>query len=169
MFSRFFIDRPIFAAVISVFITIAGLAAMRVLPIAQYPEIAPPVVTVRAVYPGASAEVLEQTVAAPLENQINGVENMLYMSSTSSSSGTVEIQVTFEIGADVDKAALNVNNRVKQVEPRLPQEVRRQGVTVEKGSSAFLQVIAFYSPEGRQDDVFISNYVTMNVLDLVKR
>jgi multidrug efflux pump len=169
MISRFFIDRPIFAAVLSIFIVIAGLAAMRVLPIAQYPEIAPPVVTVRAVYPGASATVLEQTVAAPLENQINGVENMLYMSSTSASSGVVEIQVTFEIGADVDKAALNVNNRVKQAEPRLPQEVRRQGVTVEKGSSSFLQVIAFTSPDGSRDDLFTSNYVTLNVLDALKR
>jgi hydrophobe/amphiphile efflux-1 (HAE1) family protein len=169
MFSRFFIDRPIFAAVLSVFIVLAGLAAMRVLPIAQYPEIAPPVVTVRAVYPGASAQVLEQTVAAPLENQINGVESMIYMSSTSTSQGVVEIQVTFDIGTDADKAALNVNNRVKQAEARLPLEVRRQGVTVEKGSSAFLQVLAFYSPEGRYDDVFISNYVTMNVLDLLKR
>jgi len=169
MFSRFFIDRPIFAAVLSIFVVIAGLASMRVLPVAQYPEIAPPVVTVQAVYPGASAQVLEQTVAAPLENQINGVEHMIYMSSTSTSAGVVQIQVTFDIGTDVDKAALNVNNRVKQVEPRLPIEVRRQGVTVEKGSSAFLQVLAFYSPEGRQDDVFISNYVTMNVLDLVKR
>jgi hydrophobe/amphiphile efflux-1 (HAE1) family protein len=169
MISRFFIDRPIFGAVLSIFIVIAGLAAMRVLPIAQYPEIAPPVVTVRAVYPGASATVLEQTVAAPLENQINGVENMLYMSSTSSASGAVEIQVTFEIGADIDKAALNVNNRVKQAEPRLPQEVRRQGVTVEKGSSSFLQVIAFYSPDGRHDDIFTSNYVTLNILDAVKR
>jgi HAE1 family hydrophobic/amphiphilic exporter-1/multidrug efflux pump len=169
MLSRFFIDRPIFAAVLSVFIVLAGLAAMRTLPIAQYPEIAPPVVTVRAVYPGASAQVLEQTVAAPLENQINGVENMIYMSSTSTSQGVVEIQVTFDIGTDADKAALNVNNRVKQAEPRLPLEVRRQGVTVEKGSSAFLQVLAFYSPEGRYDGVFISNYVTMNVLDLLKR
>src|ERR1700740_426519 len=139
MFSRFFIDRQIFADVLLIFLVIAGLAAMRVLPIAQYPEIAPPVVTVRAVYPGASAEVLEQTVAAPIENQINGVEDMLYMSSTSAASGVVEIHVTFEIGPDVDKAALNVNTRVKQVEPRLPQEVRRQGVTVEKGSSSFLQ------------------------------
>jgi hydrophobe/amphiphile efflux-1 (HAE1) family protein len=167
--SRFFIDRPIFAAVLSVFIVIAGLASMRSLPIAQYPEIAPPVVTVRAVYPGASAEVLEQTVAAPLENQINGVEDMLYMSSTSAASGVVEIQVTFEIGADADKAALNVNNRVKQIESRLPAEVRRQGVTVEKGSSAFLQVIAFTSPDGRFDDIYTSNYVTLNVLDQLKR
>jgi len=168
-FSKFFIDRPIFAAVLSIFIVLAGLAAIRTLPIAQYPEIAPPVVTVRAVYPGASAEVLEQTVAAPLESQINGVEHMMYMSSTSASSGVLEIQVTFDIGADADQAALNVNNRVKQVEVRLPQEVRRQGVTVEKGSSAFLQVIAFRSPDDSLDDLTISNYVTLNVLDRIKR
>ena len=169
MFSRFFIDRPIFAAVISIFLVLAGLAAMRVLPIAQYPEIAPPVVTVTAVYPGASAETLEQTVAAPIENAINGVPDMIYMSSTSASNGVVQIQVTFEIGTNVDDAAVNVNNRVKQVEPRLPEEVRRQGVTVERGSSAFLQVLAFYSPDGSYDDLFISNYVTLNVLDQLKR
>jgi hydrophobe/amphiphile efflux-1 (HAE1) family protein len=168
-FSRFFINRPIFAAVLSIFIVLAGLAAMRSLPIAQYPEIAPPVVTVRAVYPGASAQVLEQTVAAPIEAQINGVEDMMYMSSTSSSSGVLEVQVTFNIGADADKAALNVNNRIKQVEARLPEEVRRQGVTVEKGSSSFLQVIAFYSPDGTFDDLYTSNYVTLNVLDRIKR
>src|SRR3954465_2838398 len=130
MFSRFFIDRPIFAAVLSSFIVLAGLAAMRTLPIAQYPEIAPPVVTVRAIYPGASAEVLEQTVAAPLENQINGVENMLYMSSNSSSNGVVEINVTFYRGTNVDQAALNVNNRLKQAEARLPQELPPLGVPV---------------------------------------
>jgi len=169
MFSRFFIDRPIFSAVMSILIVLAGLMAMRVLPIAQYPEIAPPVVTVRAIYPGASSVVLEQTVAAPLENTINGVEDMMYMSSTSASNGVVEIQVTFEIGADVDKAALNVNNRVKQAEARLPEEVRRQGVTVEKGSSSFLQVLAFLSPDGRYNDLFTSNYVTLNVLDRLKR
>ena len=169
MISKFFINRPIFAAVLSIFIVIAGLAAMRVLPIAQYPEIAPPVVTVRAVYPGASAEVLEQTVASPLESQINGVEHMMYMSSTSASNGVVEIQVTFNIGADAEQAALNVNNRVKQAEARLPEEVRRQGVTVEKGSSSFLQVIAFYSPDARYDGLAISNYVTLNVLDRIKR
>lgn len=167
--SRFFIDRPIFAAVISIFLVLAGLLAMRVLPIAQYPEIAPPVVTVRAVYPGASAETLEQTVAAPIENAINGVEDLMYMSSTSASNGLLEIQVTFEIGTDVDQAALNVNNRVKQAEPRLPEEVRRQGVVVEKGSSAFLQVLAFISPDGRYDDIDTSNYVTLNVLDRLKR
>ena len=169
MKSRFFIDRPIFAAVLSIFIVIAGLAAIRILPIAQYPEIAPPVVTVRAIYPGASAEVIEQTVAAPLENAINGIEKMIYMSSTSTSQGVVEIQVTFDIGTNVDQAALNVNNRVKQAEPRLPLEVRRQGVTVEKGSSAFLQVLAFYSPDDSRNDLFISNYVTLNVLDALKR
>ena len=169
MFSRFFIDRPIFAAVLSIFLVLAGLAAMRVLPIAQYPEIAPPVVTVRAVYPGASAEVLEQTVAAPLENQINGVENMLYMASNSSSNGAVELNVTFEIGTNIDQAALNVNNRVKQAEARLPQEVRRQGVTVDKNSTSFLQVIAFNSPDGSFNDLYVSNYVTLNVLDTIKR
>ncbi|HEY7985595.1 MAG TPA: multidrug efflux RND transporter permease subunit [Methylophilaceae bacterium] len=169
MFSNFFIKRPIFAAVLSIFIVIAGLASMRILPIAQYPEIAPPVVTVRAVYPGASAEVIEQTVASPLESQITGVEDMMYMSSTSASNGVVEIQITFNIGADADQAALNVNNRVKQAEARLPEEVRRQGVTVEKGSSAFLQVVAFSSPDGRYDDIFTSNYVTLNVLDRIKR
>src|SRR3979490_2643876 len=169
VFSRFFIDRPIFAAVVSIFIVLAGLAAMRNLPIAQYPEIAPPVVTVQAVYPGASAEVLEQTVAAPLENQINGVEKMLYMASNSSSNGGVEINVTFEVGTHVDQAALNVNNRVKQAEARLPLEVRRQGVTVEKNSSSFLQVLAFNSPDGTFDDLYVSNFVTLNVLDTIKR
>src|SRR6266849_6792460 len=169
MFSRFFIDRPIFAAVLSIFIVLAGLAAMRNLPIAQYPEIAPPVVTVTAIYPGASAEVIEQTVAAPIENAITGVEKMIYMSSTSGSNGIVQSQVTFDIGTDADQATVNVNNRVKQAEARLPEEVRRQGVTVVKGSSAFLQVLAFYSPDDRYDNLTISNYVTLNVLDALKR
>ena len=169
MFSRYFIDRPIFAFVIGIFICLAGLAAMRSLPVAQYPEIAPPVVQVMAMYPGASAEVLEQTVAAPLENAITGVEGMMYMSSTSTSSGMTTIFITFEIGTDVDQAAVNVNNRVSKVEARLPEQVRRQGITVEKGSSSFLQVLAFYSPDGSRDDLWTSNYVTLNVLDRLKR
>lgn len=168
-FAHFFIERPVFGFVISIFITLAGLIALRGLPIAQYPEIAPPVVEVRAVYPGASAEVIEQTVAAVIENAINGIEDMMYMSSTSSSNGSVSITVTFEIGTDADRAAQNINNRIKQVEARLPLEVRRQGVVVEKGSSSFLQVLAFYSPDGSQSDLFISNYVTLNVLDRLKR
>src|ERR671936_613873 len=169
MFSRFFIDRPIFAAVLSIFIVLAGLAAMRTLPIAQYPEIAPPVVTVQAIYPGASAETIEQTVAAPIENAITGIEKMIYMSSTSGSNGIVQIQVTFDIGTNADQATVDVNNRVKQAEARLPEEGRRQGVTVVKGSSAFLQVLAFYSPDNRYDNLAISNFVTLNVLDALKR
>lgn len=169
MFSRYFIDRPIFAFVVSIFIVLAGLASMQGLPISQYPEISPPVVQVRAIFPGASAETVEQTVAAPLENAINGVEGMIYLSSTSSSSGLVTISVTFDIGTDVDKAALNVNNRVKQVEARLPAEVSRQGVVVEKGSSSFLQVLAFYAEDEAYDDLYISNYVTLNVVDKLKR
>ena len=169
MFSRYFIDRPIFAFVISIVIVLAGLAAMRSLPVAQYPEIAPPVVQVTAAYPGASAEVLEQTVAAPIENAITGVEGMMYMSSTSTSSGATTIEVTFEIGTDVDQAAVNVNNRVKQVEARLPEETRRQGVVVQKGSSSFLQVHAFYSPDDSRNSLWTSNYVTLNILDRIKR
>jgi multidrug efflux pump len=169
MLARYFIDRPNFAFVISIFIMIAGLAAMRVLPVSQYPEIAPPVVRIDAIYPGASAAVLEQTVAAPIENAINGVEGLLYIASTSASSGTLTINVTFDIGTDVDQAALNVNNRIKQVEARLPEPVKRQGITVQKGSSSFLQVLAFYAPDGRYDDLFISNYVKLNILDNLKR
>ncbi|OIQ46807.1 MAG: RND transporter [Gammaproteobacteria bacterium MedPE] len=169
MFSRYFIDRPIFAFVISIFIILAGLAAMRSLSIAQYPEMSPPVVQVTAVYPGASAEVLEQTVATPLENAITGVEGMMYMSSTSTSAGATTITVTFEIGTDPDQASVNVNNRVKQVEARLPEQTRQQGVVVAKGSSNFLHVHAFYSPDGTRDALWTSNYVTLNVLDKIKR
>lgn len=169
MFSSFFIKRPIFATVISLFLVLAGLAAMRILPISRYPEISPPVVNVMAVYPGASAEVLEATVAAPLEQAINGVEKMLYMSSNSSGDGAVSINVTFDVGTNLDIAAVNVNNRVNQVLNKLPQEVLRQGVTVSKSSSSFLVVAAVYSPDDRYDALFISNYVTQNMLDAIKR
>ncbi len=169
MFSKFFIDRPIFATVLSLFLVLAGLAAMRILPIARYPEISPPVVNVRAVYPGASAEVLETTVAAPIEQSINGVEKMLYMSSSSSGDGAVSIDITFEVGTDLDIAAVNVNNRVNQVLNKLPQEVQRQGLTVSKSSASFMTVAAIYSPDDRYDSLFISNYVLQNVVDAVKR
>ena len=169
MFSKFFINRPIFATVLSLIIVLAGLAALRVLPISRYPEISPPVVNVTAIYPGASAEVIERTVAAPIEEQINGVEHMLYMDSVSSADGRVSINVTFEVGTDLDIAAVNVNNRVRQADSKLPQEVRRQGVTVAKSSANFLVVAALYSPDNRYDALFLSNYATQNVLDPIKR
>ena len=169
MFSKFFIDRPIFATVLALIIVLAGLAALRVLPISRYPEISPPVVSVTAIYPGASAEVIERTVAAPIEEQINGVEHMLYMDSVSSADGRVSINVTFDVGTDLDIAAVNVNNRVRQADAKLPQEVRRQGVTVTKSSANFLVVAALYSPDDRYDALFLSNYATQNVLDAIKR
>ena len=169
MFSKFFINRPIFATVLSLFLVLAGLAAMRVLPISRYPDISPPVVSVTAIYPGASAEVLETAVAAPIEQSINGVEKMLYMSSTSSGDGVVSINVTFDVGTDLDIAAVNVNNRVNQVLNKLPQEVQRQGVTVAKSSANFMVVVAMYSPDDRYDALYISNYTTQNVLDALKR
>ena len=169
MFSKFFIDRPIFATVLSLFLVLAGLAALRILPISRYPEISPPVVNVRAIYPGASAEVLESTVASPIEQSINGVEKMLYMDSTSSGDGSLTINVTFEVGTNVDIAAVNVNNRVNQVLSKLPQEVQRQGITVAKSSSSFLVVASLYSPDDRYDALFISNYISQNVLDAIKR
>jgi multidrug efflux pump subunit AcrB len=170
MFSRFFIDRPIFAAVFSIFIVLAGLAAMRVLPIAQYPEIAPPVVTVRPSTRAPRRQVLEQTVAAPLENADHRRgEHALHELDFRGQRRGADPGDLRHRHRQVDQAALNVNNRVKQAEARLPQEVRRQGVTVEKGSSSFLQVLAFYSPDGRYDDLYTSNYVTLNVLDALKR
>ncbi len=169
MISRFFIDRPVFAAVISIVIVLAGLAAMRALPIAQYPEILPPQVSVSAVYPGASSQVIAETVAAPLEQEINGVEGMIYQLSNSDSSGAMSLTVYFEVGRDPDQATIDVNNKVQAALAKLPEEVRRQGVKVEKKSSDILQVVTLYSPDNSRDPIYISNYALINVIDELKR
>src|SRR5688572_11466416 len=167
--STFFIERPIFAGVIAIIIVLAGLVSAKILPIAQYPEIAPPTVTITASYPGASAETLAKTVAAPIEEQLSGVEHMLYFNSSSASNGVTTITATFEVGTDIDKATFNVNNRVQLATPRLPDEVRRNGVTVAKRSQNFLLVISLNSPKSSHDTLFLSNYATLNVIDDIKR
>ncbi len=169
MFSKFFIDRPIFSAVISLLITLAGIVSIKSLPVEQYPDLTPPTIAVSASYPGASPEVIANTVAAPLEQQINGVEDMLYMNSTSSANGDMSLTVYFKVGTDPDQAMINVNNRVQGATATLPEDVRRYGVTVDKKSSAILQMIAFYSPSGRSDTTTIGNYVLINVVDELKR
>src|SRR3954466_8199705 len=146
MFSRFFVDRPIFANVIAIVTMIFGAVALIGLPIEQYPEITPPTVQVRTTYPGASAQIVADTVAAPIEQQVNGVEKMLYMSSTSSSDGSYTLTVTFEIGTRLDDAQVMVQNRVSAAEPQLPEEVRRQGVTVKKQSSSIILAISLTAP-----------------------
>ena len=167
--ARFFINRPIFASVISIIIVIAGLVALKVLPVAQYPQIAPPTVLITATYPGASADTLSKTVAAPIEEQLNGVENMVYFTSSASANGSVTITATFEVGTDVDMASVNVNNRVKAAEPRLPESVRRNGVIVQKRSNDILQVVALKSDQGRYSTLFLSNYASLNIVDELKR
>ncbi|PMR75518.1 efflux RND transporter permease subunit [Billgrantia endophytica] len=166
---RFFIDRPIFASVISIIIMLAGLASLSALPVEQYPDVVPPQVVVNANYPGASAEVLAESVAAPLEQEINGVDNMIYMESTATDAGSLQISVSFDMGTDPDQAAINVNNRVQSAMSRLPQQVRDQGVRVEAQSTNILMVPVMYSPDGSQDPLFISNYALLNVLDELVR
>ena len=167
--SRFFINRPIFASVISIIIVIAGLMAARSLPIAQYPEITPPTVVITASYPGASAETLARTVAGPIEEQLSGVENLLYFNSSASSNGSLTITASFEVGTNVDMATVNVNNRVKIAEPRLPDVVRQFGVTVQKRSNDILMITTLTSPDASRTPLFLSNYALVNVLDDLKR
>src|SRR4051794_11024403 len=168
-FSRFFIDRPIFAAVVSIVIFIAGLIAMFGLPISEYPEVVPPSVVVRAIYPGANPRVISEAVATPLEEQINGVENMLYMSSQSTSDGVLTLTVTFRVGTDPDLAQVQVQNRVSQALPRLPEEVRQLGVTTVKSSPNFIMVVHLLSPDNRYDVTYLRNYGLLQVKDVLAR
>jgi hydrophobe/amphiphile efflux-1 (HAE1) family protein len=167
--SRFFIDRPIFAAVLSIVIFIAGLIAMLSLPVSEYPEVVPPSVVVRAIYPGANPRVLSEAVATPLEEQINGVENMLYMSSQATSDGVLTLTVTFRVGTDVDLAQVQVQNRVSQALPRLPDEVRQLGVTTVKSSPNFIMVVHLVSPDHRYNDVYLRNYGLLQIKDVIAR
>src|SRR6266550_5686906 len=167
--SHFFIDRPIFAGVIAiVFVILGGVAFLR-LPIAQYPEIAPPVINVAGQYPGANAETVASTVVAPIEEQINGVEGMLYLSSNSTADGRFSIAVTFDIGTNLDIAQVQVQNRFGIAEPRLPADVRQIGVTVTKSSPDLMMVVHLYSPDKSRDALFISNYATLEIKDTLTR
>lgn len=169
MNSRYFIDRPVFAVVIGLVLVVAGLIALPQLPVSEYPEVAPPSVQIQANYPGASADTIARTVAGPIEEQINGVEGLLYFTSQAASNGTLQTTVTFETGTDADQAAINVSNRIQAALPRLPEEVRRQGVTVTKRSNDLLVVVALRSPKKTRDTLFLSNYARINVVDEIKR
>ena len=168
-FSRFFIDRPIFAAVLSIVIFAAGLISIPLLPIGEYPEVVPPSVVVRTVYPGANPKVIAETVATPLEEAINGVEDMMYTKSVAGSDGVLQMTVTFRPGTDADEAAVRVQNRVSQALSRLPEDVRRQGVTTQKQSPTFLMVVHLTSPQGKYDTLYLRNYARLHVKDRLSR
>src|ERR1700748_818075 len=167
--SRYFIDRPIFAGVLSVVILLAGLIALTKLPTAEYPEVVPPSVVVRAQYPGANPKVIAETVATPIEEQINGVEGMLYMSSQATTDGLMTLTVTFRLGTDPDKAQQLVQNRVSQAEARLPAEVRALGITTVKSSPDLTMVVHLLSPNNRYDMTYLRNYAVLNVKDRLAR
>src|SRR5262249_31773098 len=167
--SRFFIDRPIAANVLAWLTVLIGVVALVRLPVERYPAITPPTVRVTASYPGASAQVVADTVAAPIEQQVNGIEDMLYLSSTSASEGSYSLTVTFEVGTDLDLAQIQVQNRVALAEPQLPEEVRRQGLTIKKQSTNILLVVSLTSPDGTFDDLYLANYATLSLRDPLSR
>lgn len=169
MFSKFFIHRPVFASVISIIIVIAGIISMRVLPVEEYPQLTPPRIVVKAIYSGADAQTIADTVAAPLEEAINGVENMIYMQSTSSSSGEMSLSVYFDVGTDPQEALVNVNNRIRIAQASLPEEVQRIGVNASEVNPNILEVVQFYDPTGKTDIVKLNNYININVVDEIKR
>ncbi|MGH8664599.1 MAG: efflux RND transporter permease subunit, partial [Burkholderiales bacterium] len=168
VFSRFFIDRPIFSTVVSIVIVLIGGVSLATLPVAQFPEVSPPTVTISATYPGASAEVMSDVVAGPIEEQVNGTEGMLYMSATSGT-GSASITVTLDIGTDPADATVDINNRVRVAEPRLPEEVRRLGVVVRERSTNIVLIASLLSPDGRHNAVELTNYSQLNVIDELKR
>lgn len=168
-FTHFFVDRPIYASVLSILITLMGLLAYGSLPVTQYPEVAPPTIQVRAAYPGANAETVADSVATPLEQEINGVENMLYMQSQATGDGNLSITITFELGTDLDEAQVLVQNRVSIAEPRLPETVRRLGVTTQKNSPDLMMVINLYSPDNTYDQLYIANYAVLQLRDTLSR
>ncbi len=169
MISDVFIHRPRLAGVVSIVITLAGFLALMNIPVAQYPQITPPVIRVSAFYPGANAEVLADAVAAPLEKEVNGVSKMLYMSSSCSDTGSYSLQVTFEVGSDPDINQVNLQNRIQLATPRLPAEVVDQGISVRKRSTDMMAAISFYSPNKTRDLLFLSNYISSQIKDTLIR
>src|SRR5579884_3725681 len=169
MISKFFIDRPVFAIVLSLVIVLAGMVAWGTLPVAQYPQVTPPTVTVTAFYPGANAQTVRNTVAAPIEEQVSGVENMLYMSSQCTNDGTYMLTVTFRLGMDTDMAQVLVQNRVSLALPVIPALVQNEGISVKKQLPNTLMIVNLVSPDGRYDDLFLSNYATIDVRDELGR
>ena len=169
MFSKFFINRPIFATVLALLIVVAGLVALNILPVAQFPEITPPTVQVSAVYPGANAETVAQTVGLPIEQQVNGVDGMLYMSSNSSSSGAYSLTITFAVGTDIDMATVQVQNRVSVAQSSLPEPVVVQGVTVQKQSSNIVMFLTMTSKDSVYNSLYLTNYAKLNLVDQLSR
>jgi multidrug efflux pump subunit AcrB len=168
-FSTYFITRPVFAGTLSLLILVLGGISLFQLPVSEYPEVAPPTVIVTANYPGANPKTIAETVASPLEQTINGIENMLYMSSQSTANGTMTLTVTFKVGTDLDLAQVQVQNRVAQVLPKLPEEVRRFGVVTVKSSPDMTLVVHLLSPNDRYDEIYLRNYATLNVKDELSR